>query len=83
MRYRIEIERGSRNFSAYSPDVDGCVATGASEDECRLNMAEALAFHFDGMLRQGLPLPQPRPSTDVAGDLVEVSLHAVPVPITA
>ncbi|MDE2903644.1 MAG: type II toxin-antitoxin system HicB family antitoxin [Chloroflexota bacterium] len=82
MRYRIEIERGSQNFSAYSPDVDGCVATGATEDECRQNMADALAFHFDGMLRQGLPLPQPRPSTDLAGDSVEVSVHAVPVPFT-
>ena len=51
MRYRIEIERGARNFSAYAPDVDGCVATGATEDECRQNMADALAFHFDGMLR--------------------------------
>ncbi len=83
MRYRIEIERGPQNFSAYCPDVDGCVATGATEDECRRNMASALAFHFEGMLRQGLCIPLPHDATEPMGDSVEVSFQAEPVPIPA
>ena len=46
-------------FSAYSPDVPGCVATGLTEEETRANMREAIAFHIDGLKREGLPLPLP------------------------
>lgn len=83
MRYRIEIEQGVRNFSAYSPDVEGCVATGATEDECRRNMAEALAGHLDAMLRHGLPIPQPSATIEPHDDSVAVSFHAEPVPVPA
>lgn len=59
MQYRIEIESGPRNYSAYSLDVPGCVATGATEAECRRNMEEALAFHIEMMREEGLPIPVP------------------------
>lgn len=45
-------------WSAYFPDVSGCVSTGATYEECAHNMAEALAFHLDGLREDGLPLPE-------------------------
>lgn len=59
MKYRVEIEWTGKNFSAYSPDVPGCVAVGDTREECKRNMQEALAFHLEGMLEDGLPIPQP------------------------
>jgi predicted RNase H-like HicB family nuclease len=51
-------ESGS-NWSAYAPDVPGCVATGKTLDECRIQFKEALEFHFEGMRQDGLPIPEP------------------------
>lgn len=45
--YKIIIEQAGENYSAYSPDVDGCAATGKTPDEARKNYLEALAFHLD------------------------------------
>jgi predicted RNase H-like HicB family nuclease len=83
MRYRIEIERAAGNYAAYSPDVPGCVATGATEAECRRNMAEALAFHIEGLLTDGLPMPRPLVAVDSGMDAVEVEIHVAPVSLTA
>ncbi len=46
-------------FSAYAPDLDGVVATGATEEECVEMMAGALAMHLRGMQEDGLPVPRP------------------------
>ena len=59
-KYLIVIERTASGFSAYSPDVDGCIATGASRSEVEQNMREALEFHIEGMERKGLAVPEPR-----------------------
>lgn len=59
MRYLIVVEKSETGFSAYSPDVPGCVATGRTEAETESNMQEAIAFHIDGMKEEGLPVPQP------------------------
>lgn len=80
MRYRIEIAWAGTNYSAHAPDVLGCAATGATENECRRNMAEALAFHLEGLMEDGLPIPQPTTPPPAGTDLVEVSVQAVPVP---
>ncbi|HBT47272.1 MAG TPA: hypothetical protein DEA73_05255 [Peptococcaceae bacterium] len=69
--YLIVIERAGNNFSAYSPDLPGCVATGATLEEVRANMAEAIRMHIQGLKEDGLPVPQPatiaeRLSVDVA-----------------
>lgn len=56
--YRIHVERGPRNCSAYSPDVPGCVATGPTVEECVTEMRSALAFHFEGMREHGEPIPE-------------------------
>jgi len=62
--YLIIIEKAEENFSAYSPDIDGCIATGATEEETRKNFLEALEFHIDGLVEEGLEVPEP--STKVA-----------------
>ena len=60
MKYLIVIEPTSTGFSAYSPDLDGCVATGATRDDVERNMHEPVAFHLEGLAEEGLAIPQPR-----------------------
>jgi predicted RNase H-like HicB family nuclease len=59
MRYAMEIERGDRNYSAYLPDLPGCVATGKSIEEVKQRMREAVELHLRGMREDGLPIPEP------------------------
>jgi predicted RNase H-like HicB family nuclease len=60
-RYLIVIEgEGKTNYSAYSPDVTGCVAAGETPEECEREMREALAFHLEGLALAGEPIPRPR-----------------------
>lgn len=58
-RYPIVIEQGDRNYSAYAPDVPGCVAVGSTVDETTKQMAEALAFHIEMLREDREPIPQP------------------------
>lgn len=65
--YLVVIETTGKNLSAYSPDLPGCVATGATEDEVRERMAAAIRMHIDGLAEDGAPIPQPTAkSTTVA-----------------
>ncbi|MCW5878656.1 MAG: type II toxin-antitoxin system HicB family antitoxin [Anaerolineales bacterium] len=57
-RYLIVIEKTNKNYSAYSPDLDGCVAAGQTREETVKNMQEAIEFHLAGMEEDGLPLPE-------------------------
>jgi predicted RNase H-like HicB family nuclease len=59
MRYAVVIERAEGNYSAYVPDIPGCVTTGQSVTEVENNIREAIAFHLDGLREDGLPIPQP------------------------
>ena len=60
MKYAIVIEKvPNSNYSAYAPDVDGCIAAGDSIDEVTRLMQEALTFHFSGMREDGDPIPEP------------------------
>lgn len=59
MRYAVVIERAASNYSAYVPDLPGCVATGATVEEVEARIREAIAFHLDGLREDGLPAPQP------------------------
>ena len=63
-RYSIVIEHGSDGCSAYSPDVPGCVAAAKTERELRRLMAEAIAFHIEGLRVAGQPLPEPTSTVD-------------------
>jgi len=58
MKYRIVIEPTSTGFSSYSPDLDGCIATGKSRQETIELMQEAIEFHLEGMVAAGYPIPQ-------------------------
>jgi predicted RNase H-like HicB family nuclease len=64
MRYAVVIEKASNNFSAYVPDVPGCVSAGSTVEETLVNIREALLFHFDGMREDGDPLPDPQTLVD-------------------
>jgi predicted RNase H-like HicB family nuclease len=59
MRYAIVIEKAEGNYSAYAPDLPGCVATGASPEEAEKEIREAIEFHLSGLREDGLPIPQP------------------------
>jgi predicted RNase H-like HicB family nuclease len=59
MRYAVVIERAESNFSAYVPDLPGCVTTGDTLEDVERNIREAIAFHLDGLREDGLPIPVP------------------------
>jgi predicted RNase H-like HicB family nuclease len=57
--YAVLYERGERNWSAYVPDLPGCVATGKTRDEAERRIREAVAFHIEGLTLDGKPIPEP------------------------
>jgi predicted RNase H-like HicB family nuclease len=59
MRYAIVIEKAGSNYSAYVPDLPGCVATGATIEEVEAQIREAISFHLEGLREDGLPVPAP------------------------
>lgn len=59
MRYPIVIEQAAGNYSAYVPDLPGCVATGGSVEEAEQQIREAIAFHVEGPRDDGSPVPPP------------------------
>jgi len=59
-RYLIVIEKANGNYSAYSPDLPGCIAAGKTKAEVRKRMQEAIDFHIEGLLEDGEPIPEPR-----------------------
>ena len=63
MKYAVVIEKAPQNYSAYVPDLPGCVATGGTIEEVTLNIQGAIAFHLEGMREDGDPIPEPQAST--------------------
>ena len=59
MKYPVIVERAEQNFSAYVPDLPGCVSTGSTLEEIQRNIQEAIAFHLEGMREDGLSIPPP------------------------
>jgi predicted RNase H-like HicB family nuclease len=59
MRYAIVIEKAEGNYSAYVPDLPGCIAIGATVEEAEKSIREAIEFHLDGMREDGTPIPPP------------------------
>ena len=58
-RYLIVVEETKTGFSSYSPDLDGCVATGKTRAEVEKRMKEAIEFHLEGLKQEKLPIPEP------------------------
>ncbi len=63
-RFPIIIEQGSHNYSAYAPDLPGCIATGKTLEEVKANMREAIAMHIQGMIEDQEPIPTPQTLVD-------------------
>lgn len=59
MRYSVIIEKAEGNYSAYVPDLPGCVSVGDTIEEVKQNIQEAIAFHLEAMQEDGLPISQP------------------------
>jgi predicted RNase H-like HicB family nuclease len=66
MRYAIVIEKAENNYSAYVPDLPGCVATGATVQEVEAQIRDAIAFHIEGLRENGDVVPTP--SSRMGGD---------------
>ena len=60
LKYAVVIEKAENNYSAYVPDLPGCVATGASIEETEVEIREAIEFHLEGMREDGIPIPAPQ-----------------------
>jgi predicted RNase H-like HicB family nuclease len=58
-RYAIVLEYAGDNWAAYVPDLPGCVATGDTEEEAVQSIREAIELHIEGMIEDGLPIPEP------------------------
>jgi predicted RNase H-like HicB family nuclease len=59
MRYAVVIEKAENNYSAYVPDLPGCVATGTTVAAAETQIREAIEFHLEGLREDGLPIPSP------------------------
>jgi predicted RNase H-like HicB family nuclease len=58
MKYLVIIEKTKTGYSAFSPDLPGCIAAGSSREEVEKNMKEAIAFHLEGMSQECLEVPE-------------------------
>lgn len=68
-RYAVVIERGPNNYSAFVPDLPGCIATGRTVDQARRRIRLAIELHLAGLAQDGLPAPKPTTRA------VEVEVH--------
>jgi len=59
MRYAIVVEKTENNYSAYVPDLPGCVATGQTVEETENEISAAIEFHIESLRKDGLVVPQP------------------------
>jgi len=63
-RFLVVIEKANGNYSAYSPDLPGCIATGATREEVELNMHEAIETHIHALIEDNLPIPESSTSAE-------------------
>ncbi len=63
MKYLVVIEPTETGFSAYSPDLPGCVSTGSTREEVEQNMQKAIGLHLEGLREEGYPVPDPSTSS--------------------
>ena len=63
-KFLIGIERAGDNYSAYSPDLPGCVAAGTTREDAEREMQQAIALHVEGLLEDNLPIPEASSSAE-------------------
>ena len=73
MRYLVVYEKGPTSYSAYSPDLPGCVAAGSTLEETRENIRGAIELHLFGLREDGLPVPEGRGADEAEAEIVEVA----------
>ncbi len=66
LKYPVIYECTSNNYSAYAPDLPGCISTGKTWEEIQRNIREAITFHIEGLMEYGDPFPQPQMSIEEA-----------------
>ncbi|MEE8401638.1 MAG: type II toxin-antitoxin system HicB family antitoxin [Candidatus Hydrothermarchaeaceae archaeon] len=59
IKYVIIVEKAGKNYSAHTPDLPGCIATGKTVEDATNRMKEAIKFHLEGMKKEGLSIPKP------------------------
>ena len=64
MRYAVVIEKADNNYSAYVPDLPGCVATGDTVEIVEAGIRDAIRFHIEGLVEDGVPVPAPTSIAD-------------------
>ena len=69
-RFLVIIEKGSQSYGAYSPDLPGCVAVGATQEEVEKNMREAIVMHLQGMIEDQEAIP----TTQTTVEYMDISL---------
>ena len=69
MRYLVIVEKGSKSFGAYVPDLPSCIAAGDTREEVLELIHEAIEFHIEGLKEDGLPVPPPASQ----GELIEIA----------
>lgn len=67
-KYLVVFEKTNGNYSAYSPDLTGCIATGRTRKEVEKNIKEAITFHIEGLREDGLPIPESKSFTEYIED---------------
>ena len=76
-RYAIVVERAGDNYSAYVPDLPGCITTGATVDEVLVNIQEAISSHLEAMEELGIPIPEPTTPSEVV--VTDGTAHTIEV----
>ena len=64
MKYAVVIEKATSNYSAYVPDLPGCIATGATVEEIERKIRAAIEFHLEGLRSEGYEIPNPSSSVE-------------------
>ena len=65
MRYLVIVEKGTKSFGAYVPDLPGCIAAGETREEVLELIHEAIEFHIEGLKEDGLPVPPPASQSEL------------------
>ena len=82
-KFLVVVEKGQANYSAYSPDLPGCIATGKTVEQTLDEMRLAIEFHLEGMLENGDPLPSPRTLANYISETDEISENDILTSIEA
>lgn len=77
VRFLVIVEKGQSNYSAYSPDLLGCIATGTTVEDTLSAMRSAIEFHIEGMLKNGNKLPKPRSLNSYIAETDEISVDDI------